>query len=151
MVDITVVRKILDSLNESLKHLKSKQNISLEEYKRDRDIQAIIERRLETSIQTCIDIGNHIISQENMGSPSDYGEIFLILAEKRIIDGKQAEKLIRMAGFRNILIYEYRDILIEKVYDIFQNRLPDFYEFAQVILDYLEKYKNRNQEDWFKN
>ena len=44
-----------------------------------------------------------------------------------------------MAGFRNVLIHEYRDILIEKVYDILQNRLSDFYEFAQSILDYVEK------------
>ena len=54
------------------------------------------------------------------------------------------EKLIKMAGFRNVLIHEYRDILIEKVYDILQNRLSDFYSFAQSILDYLNKYENAN-------
>lgn len=139
MVDVPVVHRILNFLNEGLEHLKSKQNVSFETYKKDRDIQAIIERRLETSIQSCIDIGNHIISSENMGSPSDYGEIFIILAEKEIINDSQANKLIRMAGFRNVLIHEYRDILIEKVYDILQNRLSDFYEFAQSILDYVEK------------
>ena len=139
MVDISVVRRILSSLNESLEHLKSKQAISFNEYKKNRDIQAIVERRLETAIQACIDTGNHIISQQNLGSPSDYGEIFLILGEKGIIDDKQMEKLIKMAGFRNVLIHEYRDILIEKVYDILQNRLSDFYSFAQSILDYLYK------------
>jgi len=141
MVDIAVVRRILSSLNESLEHLKSKQNVSFEEYKKDRDIQAIVERKLETTIQACIDIGNHIISSQNLGSPSDYGEIFLILAQKGIINNKQSEKLLRMAGFRNVLIHEYRDILIDKVYEILQNRLSDFYDFAQTILDYLEKYE----------
>lgn len=143
MVDIAVVRRILSSLNESLQHLKSKQNVSFEEYKKDRDIQAVVERRLETAIQACIDIGNHIISQQNMGSPSDYGEIFLILTQEGVINNKQADKLIRMAGFRNVLIHEYRDILIDKVYDILQNRLPDFYSYAQTILDYLEKHQRR--------
>ena len=141
MVDIAVVRRILNSLNESLEHLKSKQGVSFEEYKKDKDIQAIVERRLETAIQACIDIGNHIISQENMGSPSDYGEIFSILAQKGVINDKQSEKLIRMAGFRNVLIHGYRDILIDKVYEILQNRLSDFYDFAQTILDYMEKYE----------
>lgn len=139
MVDKSVVYKILDSLNESLKHLESKRTVSFEQYKKDRDIQAIIERKLETSIQSCIDIGNHIISQQNLGSPSEYGEIFLILAEKGIINSQAAEKLVKMAGFRNILIHEYRNVLIEKVYDILQNRLSDFYEFAQSILKYLER------------
>jgi len=61
------------------------------------------------------------------------------LSEKEIISSEDAEKLVKMAGFRNILIHEYRDILIEKVYDILQNRLSDFYEFAQSILKYLER------------
>lgn len=138
MVDKSVVYKILDYLNESLRHLESKQTVSFEQYKKDRDIQAIIERKLETAIQACIDIGNHIIAQQNLGSPSEYGEIFLILAENGIINSQAAEKLVKMAGFRNILIHEYRNVLIEKVYDILQNRLSDFYEFAQSILKYLE-------------
>lgn len=139
MVDKSVVYKILSSLNDSLKHLESKRNVSFEGYKKNKDIQAIVERKLEISIQACIDIGNHILSQENLGSPSDYGEIFLILSEKGIISSQHAEKLVKMAGFRNILIHEYRGILIEKVYDILQNRLSDFYEFAQSILKYLER------------
>lgn len=149
MVDIPVIRRILNSLNDSLEHLKSKQNVTPEQFKRDMDIQAIVERRLETSIQACIDIGNHIISSENMGSPSDYGEIFSILAEKGVIDDNQTEKLVKMAGFRNVLIHEYRDILIEKVYDIFQNRLSDFYEFAKAVLDYLDKISERKNKSGY--
>lgn len=141
MVDISVVQRILGSLNESLKQLKSKQGIPLDEYRKNKDLQAIVERRLETAIQACIDIGNHIIAQENFGSPDDYGEIFLILAEKGLINVKQADALVKMAGFRNVLIHEYRDILLEKVYEILQNRLGDFYDFARSILDYLDKKK----------
>lgn len=139
MVDDAVVYRILNSLNDSMEHLKSKRGISLEAYKKDRDIQAIIERKLETAIQACIDIGNHIVSQQNFGSPSDYGEIFSLLAQNKVIDNKLAEKLTRMTGFRNILIHEYRDILVDKVYEILQNRLSDFYEFSQAILDYLKR------------
>lgn len=138
MVDKSVVYRILGSLNDSLAHLESKRNVSFETYRKDKDIQAIVERKLEISIQACIDIGNHIVSQGNLGSPSDYGEIFLILSEKGIISPEQAGKLVKMSGFRNVLIHEYRDILIEKVYDILQSRLSDFYEFAQSSIKYLE-------------
>ena len=138
MIDKPVVYRILNSLDESLKHLRSKRGISFKDYKKDKDIQAIAERRLETAIQACIDIGNHIVSQQNLGSPSNYGEIFSLLLQNNIINDEQEKKLVKMAGFRNVLIHEYRDILIEKVYDIFQNRLSDFYGFAQSILKYLE-------------
>jgi len=139
MVDKEVVRRILSSLNEALEHLKRKQNITFEMYEKDKDIQAIVERKLETAIQGCIDIGNHIIAQQDLGSPSDYGEIFLILTQNDIIGSEQGKILTKMAGFRNILIHEYRDILSEKVYDVLQNKLSDFYNFAKSILDYIEK------------
>jgi hypothetical protein len=32
MVDIPVIRRILNSLNDSLEHLKSKQNVTLEQF-----------------------------------------------------------------------------------------------------------------------
>ncbi|MFH1645725.1 MAG: DUF86 domain-containing protein, partial [Candidatus Omnitrophota bacterium] len=136
MVNVDVIQKILNSLKDNLSELKAKQAVEFEEYKKSKDIQAIVERRLETSIQACIDIGNHIISSENMGTPSNYGEIFLILMQNSVIDQAQADKLSRMAGFRNILIHEYRDILIDKVYDILQNELKDFYSFVDVVLNF---------------
>ncbi len=138
MVDTDVVKRILNSLNEALEHLKEKKDISLDDYKVNRDIQAIVERRLEIAIQSCIDIGNHIVSQEGLGYPDDYAGIFNILAEKKIIDPELNNKLKKMSGFRNVLIHEYRDIIVEKVYDILQNRLSDFYEFSQVILNYIK-------------
>ncbi len=93
MVDTDVVKRILNSLNEALEHLKEKKDISLDDYKVNRDIQAIVERRLEIAIQSCIDIGNHIVSQEGLGYPDDYAGIFNILAEKKIIDPELNNKL----------------------------------------------------------
>ena len=62
MVDKSVVYRIMGSLNDSLAHLESKRNVSFEAYRKDRDVQAIVERKLEISIQACIDMGNHIVS-----------------------------------------------------------------------------------------
>lgn len=51
MVDYAVIQRILESLKDSLDHLKTKQGIPFEKYRKDKDLQAIVERRLETSIQ----------------------------------------------------------------------------------------------------
>jgi uncharacterized protein YutE (UPF0331/DUF86 family) len=141
MVDKSVVKKILDSLQQTLADLKAKQTVSFEEYRLNRDIQAIVERRLETAIQACIDIGNHIIAQENLGSPSYYGEIFTILAQHKIISTEQEKCLIKMTGFRNVLIHEYREIIVEKTYHILREKLADIYDFAKSIITYLENEK----------
>jgi len=44
-----------------------------------------------------------------------------------------------MVGLRNILIHEYSSIDLNKVYDILQNKLDDFYKFIEYIEDYLKK------------
>lgn len=137
MVDIDVINRILTSLNENLNHLESKKGTPFEEYQKNRDIKAIVERKLETSIQACIDIGNHIISQENMGIPNDYGEIFVILGQKNIIPQEIVEAMVKMAGFRNVLIHEYRELLEKRVFTILQSGLKDFYNFSQAIIEYI--------------
>jgi len=139
MVDVDLVNKILGSLQEGLNRLKSKQNVSIRDYQKDKDLQAIVERKLETSIQACIDIGNHIISHDELGIPNNYGEIFNILAQHGVIPDNVAGVMAKMAGFRNVLIHEYREIIIERVHNILQTGLGDFYAFAQHIIKYLEK------------
>lgn len=137
MVDFEVIRKILTSLEESLTHLESKKDISFEQYKKDRDIQAIVERRLETTIQACIDIGNHIISHNRLGIPNYYGEIFIVLEQNGIISKQTADEMVKMAGFRNILSHEYRELIQERVYEIMQNKLHVFRLFAKEIIKYI--------------
>jgi uncharacterized protein YutE (UPF0331/DUF86 family)/predicted nucleotidyltransferase len=133
----SAINKMLTSLNENIKHLESKKNITFEEYQNNRDIQAIVERKLETSIQACIDIGNHLISQENMGTPDHYGEIFIILGQHNVIPQDSVDTMVKMAGFRNILVHEYRELLNERVYKFLQSGLKDFYVFARAIIKYI--------------
>jgi uncharacterized protein YutE (UPF0331/DUF86 family) len=137
MIDKEVINRILTYLNENLNHLESKKGTTFEEYQKNRDIKAIVERKLETSIQACIDIGNHIISQEHMGIPNDYGEIFIILGQKNVIPQEWVEVLVKMAGFRNVLIHEYRELLDRRVYNILQSGLKDFYNFSKAIIEYI--------------
>ncbi len=49
MVDVPVVHRILNSLNDGLEHLKSKQNVSLEEYKKDYGFTVIFNNVLDYS------------------------------------------------------------------------------------------------------
>ena len=78
-----------------------------------------------------------------MGSPSDYGEIFLILAQRGVIDGKQRDRLVKMAGFRNILVHGYLNLDRAIVYDNL-SRLEDFEGFQEQVLRYLEKHSQPN-------
>lgn len=60
-VDIEVIKARLKKLDEYQRSLARFEKISLEEYQNSDDIQTIVERKLQLSIQACIDIANYII------------------------------------------------------------------------------------------
>ncbi len=87
------------------------------------------QRALETSINICIDIGNHILSLNRNGAPETYSEIFSELSKLNIIDKDLEEKLVKMVKFRNLLGHLYMEINNEMIYEILQFNLKDFEEY----------------------
>lgn len=64
-------------------------------------------------------------------------ETILILGQHNILPIAFAEKLAPAAGFRNVLVYMYTDIDLEKLYSHLQNNIDDLELFAEYIAKYL--------------
>lgn len=76
----------------------------------DANLRAMTERWLEIAAQCCIDIAGRIISLEQAEKPKDYKEAIMRLGELRVIPMRFAQKFAPIAGFRNILVYNYLEI-----------------------------------------
>ena len=48
-----------------------------------------------------------------------------------------------MAGFRNLLVHEYMQIDLDRVYDLLQNHLGDFRTFVYCIGEFLKANEDR--------
>lgn len=134
LVEESRIKEKLASLEEQLKSLREKQSIPLEKYRRDGDLQAVVERRLQNSIQACIDIGMHIVTEEGPRKPESYSDIFIVLEEMDVLGTELSRELQEKAGFRNVLAHEYAKIINKKVYRQLQD-LGVFEEFARKIND----------------
>lgn len=64
--------------------------------------------------------------------------MFVALAEVGIIPSDFAQKLVGMAGFRNILVHMYLQVDLRMLYAFMQHNLEDFELFAKYISDYLQ-------------
>jgi len=91
-LDIRVIEVRLRKLNKNVGRLKKHSHISLAEYLKDEDLQAIAERNLQISIQCCIDIGNYIISRQRLEVPDEETNVFVILAQNKIISSELADR-----------------------------------------------------------
>lgn len=116
-----------------MRHLRSLQQAPLNEYVEDANLQAIVERRLQLSIQVCIDIASYLIAQLGLQSPDEPQNVFDVLGKERIISTGLANRMVGMVRFRNILVHDYLDIDSALVYQHLSDRIDDFEHFAQEI------------------
>lgn len=136
MVNQVLLKTKIAHIKNSLEKLTRKTRISLKEFKSDTDVQDIIIHNLQLAIQGTIDMASHIISDQGWGIPSTLVGLFDVLQEHSVIDEKLTDIMKRMVGFRNIIIHEYEDVDLDKVYQILTTRLGDFDDFLKQIAKY---------------
>lgn len=140
MVNHDLIKNKLAQLADYLNDLLEAQRYTQEQFLKDKMIQRYIERTLHLAIECCLDIGSHIIADQNWREPNDKKDIFRVLQENNILLNQQLPNLYKMAQFRNILVHDYAKIDPSIVYSVLQKNLPDFREFIQNINQALECY-----------
>jgi len=123
----------LNKLEEVLAILREKGSVSLEEYKRDVNLQWTIERGLELAASIILDIGNHILAGAFKISVDEYEQILERLAKKGVITSELYEKLRGLGGFRNVLVHGYLDLDPNLVYAHYAKALQVFPQFIAEI------------------
>ena len=112
-------------------------NTTIDEIKKDLKKQWILRYGLFECIQVVIDISCHLVAQYNLGNPKTYVECVELLNEFDYIDKRVTGNIISMIGLRNLLIHEYSNINIAKLYHLLDN-LDDFSDFAHQVKGYLK-------------
>ena len=87
VVKLLIGRK-LARMDTYLSQIREFSKISVNEYRENWKTQRIVERTLQILIEECIDIGNHIIADEELRLPLGYADAFQVLTENRIITKK---------------------------------------------------------------
>lgn len=137
VADIETVKSQISLIRGYLKDLKVLSRIELGDFKNNRERQLAVMHALQLAIEGCLNIGAHIISADELGAPKDYADIFELLAKAKIINADFADRMKKMAGFRNRLVHLYWDIDLNQLYNILKNNLTDFDEYLKAISTYL--------------
>ena len=139
MIDETLILRKLSELDTYRKQIEEYHGITIAEYEADWKTQRIVERTLQLMIELCADIGNHIISEQELPVPKSYANIFEILSQSGLISGQLAATMVRMAKFRNILVHQYTEVDAKIVVEILNSHIDDFVDFRKEITRHLEQ------------
>ncbi len=134
-----VVRERLRKLREVVRNLESLQSIERADFTVSFRHYWLAERGLQLAAECLLDIGNHILAGQFNVHPSDYEDVVRKLAEHRVVSEELRQDLRGLGGFRNLLVHEYQDIDLDRVYDYLQTGLGSFKAFAEEIEAFLER------------
>lgn len=134
MVDKALIGRKLERAESYLKQIRLKKDPGIALFVKDSDLQSIILFNLIQVIQSCIDMGSHIISDSEWETPSTQAEIFEILVSKKVITKALAKKMIQMVGFRNRIVHEYEKTDMKIVHTVWKKHIADIESFCRAVV-----------------
>ena len=133
MVDRDLVRRRLALLDQYLAQLAPYAALDLATYESDWKTQRIVERTLHLSIETCMDLADHVVADRKLRVPDTGAEAFEILAEAQVLPQELGRSLATMVGFRNILVHDYTKLDPAVVLRVLGHDVQDLVRFRDVL------------------
>lgn len=93
---------------------------------------------LQRACETSIDLGMHLVRVHRLGAPKESRDAFRLLLEAGHLDPELGERMMKMVGFRNIAVHNYRELDLNIVQAIVTERLDDFLELARIAVQHAE-------------
>lgn len=139
------IKEHLKYLNRYYLLLLETKKIAYDKFINDSVYLASSERFLQLAIESCLNVGNRLVSlyqfEKPIKTPETYADIFKEMKNIDVVDSEFANRLIKMAKFRNRLVHLYWEIDKESVYQFIQNDIEDFQLFQKKVVDFLNKNK----------
>ena len=139
--DRDIMLRLVSELRKSVRRLQILSGLKKEALADDPDKMASAKYHFIVAIESCIDMCNHIISQNGYRAPEDYADTFRVMAEESMFKKEALDDLVAMAKFRNRLVHLYWEVNIDQFHSILQSRLDDF----SMVLASIAKYLNWDQ------
>jgi uncharacterized protein YutE (UPF0331/DUF86 family) len=137
MVKVDSIAKRLLNAEKSLQILNSLQKYDYDDFLSNPVVYGSSERFLHLAIEALMDIGNHIISDLQLGVINWSSDIPALLFDRGYLDERQKAVFIRMIGFRNTLVHEYIEIDRAIVFDVLHNHLDDIKDLMRVFAGFI--------------
>lgn len=134
MVDRDLLLRKVADLERYVEQLAMYRDVGIEAYAANWQMQRIVERTLHLAIETCMDIAEHIVADRRLGIPETGAASFELLTEASVLPEDLGASLVKMVGFRNILVHDYARIDHARVLAIVRTDVADLQRLRDVVL-----------------
>jgi uncharacterized protein YutE (UPF0331/DUF86 family) len=133
-----IIYELLEKLKEYVYDIES-MNFTLTELEKNRDIQHLINHRLHTTVEICIDTAMHIASALELPGRDSAVDVIGLLGKHKVIDKSLAESFQKAPKLRNLLIHGYADVDYRLIYKDYKKDLEEIKDFARQIKNFTQR------------
>lgn len=137
-IDKEKIKSRLLEIEANVEKIKSYANLPTAEFWADERNIYTIKHLLLQNIEAAANICAHLAAKKLYKPVASFGECFALLGEHKIISKDLAERLQRMAKFRNLLVHQYWQVNDEKVLTYAREHTDDFLAFVQAVSNVLQ-------------
>lgn len=137
-IDKTIIRQLLEELQGYVYDLEN-MSFTLPELEQNRDIQHLVNHRLHTAVEICIDMAVHLASAMELPGRNTAVDVIALLGQQKIIDRQLTERFQQAPKLRNLLIHGYAKVDYRRLHHDYQADLADIKDFAYQIKTYLDQ------------
>jgi uncharacterized protein YutE (UPF0331/DUF86 family) len=130
LTDPVLITKRLGKLRDYVGLLRVLRDRTREDFVKDPFVIGNAERYLQLAIQVVLDICNHIVADDRLGQVEEYRDAIRLLGQRDYLDPGLTQRLLPMAGLRNILVHDYLEVDRARIHALLQDCLEDFEQFA---------------------
>jgi len=109
-LNINKIREKVSDIKEAISFLKGYAHEKEEIFISNPEAVGAVRYYFIMLIEAAMNIANHLCSRLLEKAPSNYAETFLLLGKQGIITPELADRLARMARFRNLLVHGYAKV-----------------------------------------
>jgi len=103
------------------------------------DLGWALERGLHLGCEILLDVGNHVLAGAFGRTADSYEEILSALADEGVLSAPLRQALAGLGGFRNVLVHDYLDLDMDRVFDVLQRAPEQFEAFAAELHAWLAR------------
>lgn len=89
---------------------------------------------LQRACEACIDLAMHLVRVGRLGVPQDSRDAFALLVRAGRLEPALGHRLMKMVGFRNIAIHDYRKLDLAIVESLLRSGLTDLTTFTALAI-----------------
>lgn len=123
---IALALKILEKLE--------KTEFTKEQLATDMEVYPKVYFLYQNVIERCLGIASYACQMLDLPIPTSARDTFMQLADKNIIDKDTARRLSGAYGFRNMIIHDYDEINVDRIYMEHKNNLMNIRDFLKQLL-----------------